>query len=258
MLDLVRIPEAAQVLERYPHQLSGGMRQRVMIAMALSCRPSLLIADEPTTALDVTVQAQILTLVRLLQEEMHMAVIYITHDMGVVAEVADRVVVMYRGEKVEQGPVADIFAAPREAYTKALLAAVPRLGSMRGTDAPAKFPLPGAAPAPPAEAGGPSAERRIRGAADPRGAGSVHALRRQGGILRPRHAARARGRRRELRSRARRDARRSSANPAAASRPRDARCCASSTSSAAASASRAARSRTCRATRCGRSGATSR
>ena len=135
------------------------MRQRVMIAMALSCRPSLLIADEPTTALDVTVQAQILTLVRLLQEEMHMAVIYITHDMGVVAEVADRVVVMYRGEKVEEGPVADIFAAPREAYTKALLAAVPRLGSMRGTDAPAKFPLPGAAPAPPAEAGGPSAER---------------------------------------------------------------------------------------------------
>jgi glutathione transport system ATP-binding protein len=145
MLDLVRIPEAAQVLGRYPHQLSGGMRQRVMIAMALSCRPSLLIADEPTTALDVTVQAQILTLVRLLQEEMHMAVIYITHDMGVVAEVADRVVVMYRGEKVEQGPVADIFAAPREPYTKALLAAVPRLGSMRGTDSPAKFRLAGAA-----------------------------------------------------------------------------------------------------------------
>ncbi len=159
MLDLVRIPEAAQVLERYPHQLSGGMRQRVMIAMALSCRPSLLIADEPTTALDVTVQAQILTLVRLLQEEMHMAVIYITHDMGVVAEVADRVVVMYRGEKVEQGPVADIFATPRETYTKALLAAVPRLGSMRGTDAPAKFPLPGAAPASSAEVGSHSAER---------------------------------------------------------------------------------------------------
>jgi glutathione transport system ATP-binding protein len=143
MLDLVRIPEADQVLGRYPHQLSGGMRQRVMIAMALSCRPSLLIADEPTTALDVTVQAQILTLVRLLQQEMHMAVIYITHDMGVVAEVADRVVVMYRGEKVEQGPVGAIFATPREAYTKALLAAVPRLGSMRGTDAPAKFRLPG-------------------------------------------------------------------------------------------------------------------
>ena len=144
MLDLVRIPEADQVLGRYPHQLSGGMRQRVMIAMALSCRPSLLIADEPTTALDVTVQAQILTLVRLLQQEMHMAVIYITHDMGVVAEVADRVAVMYRGEKVEQGPVADIFATPHQAYTKALLAAVPRLGSMRGTDVPAKIPLPGA------------------------------------------------------------------------------------------------------------------
>jgi ABC-type glutathione transport system ATPase component len=149
MLDLVRIPEAAQVLGRYPHQLSGGMRQRVMIAMALSCRPSLLIADEPTTALDVTVQAQILTLVRLLQDEMRMAVIYITHDMGVVAEVADRVVVMYGGEKVEQGPVGDIFATPREDYTKALLAAVPRLGSMRGTDSPAKFALAGtAAPAP--------------------------------------------------------------------------------------------------------------
>jgi len=141
MLEQVRIPEAAQVLTRYPHQLSGGMRQRVMIAMALSCRPTLLIADEPTTALDVTIQAQILTLIRLLQEEMQMAVIFITHDMGVVAEVADRVIVMWRGEKVEEGPATRIFAAPAHPYTKALLSAVPRLHSMRGTDVPRKFPL---------------------------------------------------------------------------------------------------------------------
>ena len=142
MLQQVRIPEAAQVLTRYPHQLSGGMRQRVMIAMALSCRPNLLIADEPTTALDVTVQAQILTLIRLLQEEMRMAVIFITHDMGVVAEVADRVVVMREGVKVEDGPVEQIFAVPREPYTRALLSAVPRLHSMRGTDRPEKYRLP--------------------------------------------------------------------------------------------------------------------
>jgi glutathione transport system ATP-binding protein len=107
--------------------------------MALSCRPALLIADEPTTALDVTIQAQILTLIRLLQRDMRMAVIYITHDMGVVAEVADRVVVMYRGEKVEQGAAERVFGSPRDPYTKALLAAVPKLGSMRGTDAPRKF-----------------------------------------------------------------------------------------------------------------------
>ena len=142
MLEQVRIPEAAQVLGRYPHQLSGGMRQRVMIAMALSCKPRLLIADEPTTALDVTIQAQILELIRLLQQEMHMAVIFITHDMGVVAEVAHRVIVMYRGEKVEEGEALQIFHSPRHPYTQALLAAVPRLGSMQGSDAPARFPLP--------------------------------------------------------------------------------------------------------------------
>jgi glutathione transport system ATP-binding protein len=142
MLDQVRIPEAAQVLGRYPHQLSGGMRQRVMIAMALSCKPRLLIADEPTTALDVTIQAQILALIRLLQDEMHMSVIFITHDMGVVAEVADRVMVMYRGEMVEQGSADQIFHAPTHPYTRALLAAVPRLGAMKGSDAPAPFPLP--------------------------------------------------------------------------------------------------------------------
>ncbi len=141
LLDLVRIPEARRVAARYPHQLSGGMRQRVMIAMALSCKPSLLIADEPTTALDVTIQAQILQLIRGLQDEMNMGVIFITHDMGVVAEVADRVLVMYRGEKVEEGESARLFAAPAHPYTKALLAAVPKLGSMQGTNAPAKFQL---------------------------------------------------------------------------------------------------------------------
>ncbi|EOH6073825.1 dipeptide ABC transporter ATP-binding protein [Burkholderia cenocepacia] len=141
LLDLVRIPEARRVFARYPHQLSGGMRQRVMIAMALSCRPALLIADEPTTALDVTIQTQILQLVRGLQDEMNMGVIFITHDMGVVAEVADRVLVMYRGEKVEEGESDRIFATPAHRYTRALLAAVPRLGSMQGTDAPEKFPL---------------------------------------------------------------------------------------------------------------------
>jgi len=141
MLELVRIPEARNVLDRFPHQLSGGMRQRVMIAMALSCRPSLLIADEPTTALDVTIQAQILQLIRLLQEEMQMGVMFITHDMGVVAEVADRVLVMHGGNKVEEGPSDEVFAQPRERYTRALLSAVPRLGSMRGTELPRKFEL---------------------------------------------------------------------------------------------------------------------
>ena len=154
MLEQVRIPEAGQVLARYPHQLSGGMRQRVMIAMALSCRPTLLIADEPTTALDVTIQAQILALIRLLQAEMEMAVIFITHDMGVVAEVADRVVVMWRGERVEDGTADAIFKAPKHPYTQALLAAVPRLHSMRDTDLPKKFILvqaDGAAAVPPGE-----------------------------------------------------------------------------------------------------------
>ncbi|MDW5500986.1 dipeptide ABC transporter ATP-binding protein [Pseudomonas lundensis] len=145
MLDLVRIPEAKDVLNRYPHQLSGGMRQRVMIAMALSCKPALLIADEPTTALDVTIQAQILQLIRVLQQEMQMGVIFITHDMGVVAEIADRVLVMRQGEMVEQGPVRELFSAPRQPYTQALLAAVPKLGSMANQDFPAKFPLPNGA-----------------------------------------------------------------------------------------------------------------
>ncbi len=117
LLDLVRIPESKRVFARYPHQLSGGMRQRVMIAMALSCKPALLIADEPTTALDVTIQAQILQLVRGLQDEMNMGVIFITHDMGVVVEVADCVLVMYRGEKVEEAPSDALFHAPTHPYT---------------------------------------------------------------------------------------------------------------------------------------------
>ena len=127
MLELVRIPEAKQILKRYPHQLSGGMRQRVMIAMALSCKPSLLIADEPTTALDVTIQAQILQLIRQLQEEMGMAVIFITHDMGCIATMADRVIVMYAGRCVESGTAEDILLDPRHPYTQGLIACIPHL-----------------------------------------------------------------------------------------------------------------------------------
>ncbi len=141
MLDLVRIPEARNMLSRYPHQLSGGMRQRVMIAMALSCKPQLLIADEPTTALDVTIQAQILGLIRLLQAEMEMGVIFISHDLGVVAEVADRILVMYRGERAEENISAEIFGQPKHPYTKALLSAVPKLGSMNGWELPRRFEL---------------------------------------------------------------------------------------------------------------------
>jgi len=141
VLKLVRVPDAERRLDQYPHQLSGGMRQRVMIAMALACRPSLMILDEPTTALDVTIQAQILDLVRALQSEIGMAVLFITHDMGVVAEIADRVCVMLRGEIVETGPVSEIFNSPRHFYTKALISAVPRLGSMADKDGPEKFPL---------------------------------------------------------------------------------------------------------------------
>ncbi|RCK50795.1 glutathione ABC transporter ATP-binding protein [Thalassospira profundimaris] len=143
VLEKVRIPDASNVMKRYPHHLSGGMRQRVMIAMALSCRPQLLIADEPTTALDVTIQAQILRLIHDLQVENSMSVLFITHDMGVVSEIADRVVVMYHGEKVEEGKVKDVFANPQHPYTKALLQAVPRLGSMKGSDLPKRFVIPG-------------------------------------------------------------------------------------------------------------------
>ncbi|MHB2208509.1 ABC transporter ATP-binding protein [Methylobacterium sp. CM6257] len=141
LLDKVRIPAARTRLHEYPHRFSGGMRQRVMIAMALACRPKLLIADEPTTALDVTIQAQILDLIKSLQDEEGMSVLFITHDMGVVAEIADRTVVMYRGRAVEAGPTGRIFDGPEEPYTRALLAAVPRLGAMAGRSRPLRFPV---------------------------------------------------------------------------------------------------------------------
>ena len=141
ILDQVRISDSSAILGRYPHELSGGMRQRVMIAMALSCKPALLIADEPTTALDVTIQAQILQLIRELQKEMDMGVIFITHDMGVVAEVANRVMVMRYGEVVEEKAVIPLFENPQHPYTQTLLAAVPKLGAMHGTDQPARFDL---------------------------------------------------------------------------------------------------------------------
>ncbi|MGD9865489.1 MAG: dipeptide ABC transporter ATP-binding protein, partial [Pseudodonghicola sp.] len=130
-------------LKQYPHELSGGMRQRVVIAMAMACKPRLLIADEPTTALDVTIQAEILSLIDRLKRETGMAVLFITHDMAVVAQMADRVVVMFRGNLVEEGPVQQIFEAPKEEYTRALLAAVPRLGEMRGKPAPEPMRLVG-------------------------------------------------------------------------------------------------------------------
>ena len=128
LLEAVGIPEAANRFDQYPHELSGGMRQRVCIAMALACDPELLIADEPTTALDVTIQAQILDLIKQLQADRGMAVLFITHDLGVVAELADRVVLMWQGKKVEEGPVMDIFKNPQHPYTKGLLACRPRLG----------------------------------------------------------------------------------------------------------------------------------
>ncbi len=125
LLNAVRIPDAAQRVRDYPHQLSGGMRQRVMIAIALACQPPLIIADEPTTALDVTIQAQVLELLRDLKTQFNLAVLLITHDFGVVAEMADRVAVMYKGKLVEQGPVRQILREPAHEYTRSLLAAVP-------------------------------------------------------------------------------------------------------------------------------------
>ncbi len=139
MLDAVHMSDPDRRLTQHPHELSGGMRQRVMIAMALSCRPKLLIADEPTTALDVTVQAQILTLLRELKAEFDTAIVLITHDMGVVAAMADRVAIMQAGRIVETGGVLDIFERPRQAYTQELLAAVPRLGARSGTDGPPRM-----------------------------------------------------------------------------------------------------------------------
>ncbi|SIQ23536.1 peptide/nickel transport system ATP-binding protein [Rhizobium sp. RU33A] len=159
LLDRVRIPNAKNRFDEYPHQFSGGMRQRVMIAMALASRPKLLIADEPTTALDVTIQGQILDLIKTLQDEEGMAVLFITHDMGVVAEVSDRTIVMFRGEAVETGTTDDIFNRGQHRYTRALLSAVPKLGSMGGRERPMRFPVidikTGATLVPEAEAGVP-------------------------------------------------------------------------------------------------------
>jgi len=154
MLDLVGIAEPARRAREYPHQLSGGMRQRVMIAMALACNPRLLIADEPTTALDVTIQAQILDLMADLKRRVGAAIILITHDLGVVAEIAERVMVMYAGRKVEEAPVAELFRAPRHPYTKGLIDAVPRLGSSRAGEATRLAEIPGTVP---------SLKRRIAG-----------------------------------------------------------------------------------------------
>ena len=146
MLTLVNIPEAARRIEQYPHQLSGGMRQRVMIAMALACNPRLLIADEPTTALDVTIQAQILDLMRGLKEKTGAAIVLITHDLGVVAEMAQRVVVMYAGRKVEEAPVDELFARPRHPYTEGLLKSIPRLEDAQATDRARLVEIPGMVP----------------------------------------------------------------------------------------------------------------
>ena len=147
LLDLVGIPAPRQRLATYPHQLSGGMRQRAMIAMALSCEPSVLIADEPTTALDVTIQAQILDLLKRLQERTGMAVIFITHNLGVVAEIADRVMVMYSGRVVEQADVVPLFRQPLMPYTRGLLRSVPRL-DLAGRRAGALYAIPGNVPDP--------------------------------------------------------------------------------------------------------------
>jgi peptide/nickel transport system ATP-binding protein len=139
MLALVKIPEPAQRAKEYPHQMSGGMRQRAMIAMALACNPKVLIADEPTSALDVTIQAQILDLMLSLQDEMGTAIIFITHDLGVVAETAQRVIVMYAGRKVEEADVEALFEEPLHPYTQGLLASIPRLTIMAGGEAPERL-----------------------------------------------------------------------------------------------------------------------
>jgi peptide/nickel transport system ATP-binding protein len=157
VLDQVGIPAAGTRVDDYPHQLSGGMRQRVMIAMALVCSPKLLVADEPTTALDVTIQAQILNLLSALKARNGTAVLLVTHDLGVVAEVAERVVVMYAGRKVEEAKVRDLFANPMHPYTQGLLGAVPKLGTSRSGSRPeALSEIPGQVP---------SLSRRIEGCA---------------------------------------------------------------------------------------------
>jgi oligopeptide/dipeptide ABC transporter ATP-binding protein len=172
MLALVGIPNPEQRAHEYPHQMSGGMRQRVMIAIALACMPALLIADEPTTALDVTIQAQILKLVKGLQSEIGMGVLFITHNLGVVAEIADRVAVMYAGRVVEEGAVEPVFASPRHPYTRALMASIPRIGAdgrdpaNRLTSIPGTVPSsvalpPGCAFAPRCKMASPACERDV-------------------------------------------------------------------------------------------------
>ena len=146
MLRLVGIAEPERRAREYPHQLSGGMRQRVMIAIALACNPKLLIADEPTTALDVTIQAQILDLMSELKQRVGAAIILITHDLGVVAEIAERVLVMYAGRKVEEAPVGELFRTPRHPYTQGLLGALPKLGSSLNEKATKLVEIPGAVP----------------------------------------------------------------------------------------------------------------
>jgi peptide/nickel transport system ATP-binding protein len=146
MLRLVRIPEPARRAQEYPHQLSGGMRQRAMIAMALACRPALLIADEPTTALDVTIQAQILALILDLQKELGMGLILITHDLGVVAQTAQRVIVMYAGKKVEEADVETLFASPRHPYTRGLMASIPAVPAAGGKQGARLAEIPGTVP----------------------------------------------------------------------------------------------------------------
>src|SRR5215831_684568 len=146
MLDLVGIAEPRRRLSEYPHQLSGGMRQRVMIAMAMACNPKLLIADEPTTALDVTIQAQILDLMKDLKRRVGAAIVLITHDLGIVAEVAERVMVMYAGRKLEEAPVSQLFRMPRHPYTQGLLGAVPKLGSSITGEETRLAEIPGVVP----------------------------------------------------------------------------------------------------------------
>jgi peptide/nickel transport system ATP-binding protein len=148
MLDLVHMPEARRRIDEYPHQLSGGMRQRVMIAIALACRPAVLIADEPTTALDVTIQAQILRLMAELQRELGTAVVLITHDLGVIAESVRRVVVMYAGRKVEEATVEELFLEPRHPYTIGLLGSVPRVDRAVAAQSERLAEIPGMVPSP--------------------------------------------------------------------------------------------------------------
>ena len=248
MLDLVRIPDAQRRLTDYPHQFSGGMRQRVMIAMALACRPKVLIADEPTTALDVTVQAEILELMKDLQRERGMAILFITHDMGVVAEVADRVLVMWRGNKVEEAPAATLFASPRANYTRSLVGAVPRLGSMRGEAGPRKLrvidPVDGRMTEPGAALKLPVAEATLLRGRGPDDQVSDHRRRARAG-----EGARACRRERVVRPGARRDFGAGWRVRAAASPPPGARSCASSSRAPARCGSRRARCWRCRRAR---------